>query len=153
MTTALGSQGAVCAGGRYDDLVEQLGGKATPAVGYALGLERLVSLLESVKTLSVSPHAYFVMVGDAAAQQGFLLAEKLRRELPWLRVVCHYGKGDFRQQFKRANKSGATVALILAENEVKSDTLSIKYLRVERPQEIVTHEQLAQFLTEHLAIG
>ncbi len=119
VTNDLGAQGTVCAGGRYDGLVEQLGGKPTPAIGFAMGMERLLALIED-RGLSVpdtAPHAYLVLVGDLAMRQGLLLAEQLRRALPALRLRSHCGGSSFKNQMKKADKSGAQLALILGEDE------------------------------------
>ncbi|MGD8483745.1 MAG: histidine--tRNA ligase, partial [Thioalkalispiraceae bacterium] len=112
-TSKLGAQGTICAGGRFDGLVEQLGGKATPAMGFALGIERLVALLEDDDTAIIdnTPHAYLLMAGEQAEQQGFALAEKLRDEIVGLRLLSHCGGGSFKSQMKKADKSGAQVAL------------------------------------------
>ena len=112
-TEQLGAQGTLCAGGRYDILVETLGGKATPAVGFAMGLERVVLLMESVYVPDDQPHIYMILVGDAAVQSGLLLAEELRSAMPELRLMMNCGGGNFKSQFKRADKSGARLALIL----------------------------------------
>ena len=137
VTDRLGSQGTVCAGGRYDGLVEYLGGKPTPAFGFAMGLERLIALLID---LGVHPqpetaHAYLVLVGAAAERQGPVLGERLRDAVPGLRLQVNCGGGSFKSQFKRADRSGAAVALILGEDEVAGRRLGIKPLRGEAAQE------------------
>jgi histidyl-tRNA synthetase len=148
VTTHLGAQGTVCAGGRYDSLVEQLGGKPTPAVGFALGIERLVLLISQHQSLSLekAPQVYLVMVGESAMQQGFRLAESLRDALPQLRLLMHCGGGSFKSQFKKADKSGAQVALILAEDELAKQQVTIKYLREDRPQVAVAQTALVDYL-------
>lgn len=153
VTDKLGAQGTVCAGGRFDGLVEQLGGKPTPAVGFAMGVERLVSLLEAeqVPQEQYRPHAYLVLVGDAAQQQGLLLAERLRDALPLLRLETHCGGGSFKSQFKKADKSGARLALILGEDEVANGALGIKFLREEAEQQLLAQAQAEAFLAEYLA--
>lgn len=153
VTDKLGAQGTVCAGGRFDGLVEQLGGKPTPAVGFAMGVERLVSLLEAeqVPQEQYRPHAYLVLVGDAAQQQGLLLAERLRDALPLLRLETHCGGGSFKSQFKKADKSGARLALILGEDEVANGALGIKFLREEAEQRLLAQAQAEAFLAEYLA--
>jgi histidyl-tRNA synthetase len=138
-TEQLGAQGTVCAGGRFDSLVETLGGKATPAVGFAMGLERVILLMESVYTPEDEPHVYMILVGDAAIPAGLLLSEQIRDALPNLRLMMNCGGGNFKSQFKRADKSGAKLALIIAEDELARGVVSVKYLRVEREQE--THPQ------------
>src|SRR5690606_31423880 len=119
VTTKLGAQGTVCAGGRYDGLVEQLGGKPTPAVGCAMGMERLVLLLQELGVIPASVNdsvdVYLVAVGDVQAR-ALALAENLRTELPYLRLVTHLGGGSFKSQMKKADKSGAQLALILGED-------------------------------------
>jgi len=148
VTTELGAQGTVCAGGRYDGLVEQIGGKSTPAIGFALGLERLVALLEqrNVKMPDFAPHAYIVMVGELAVIEGFRLAELLRNQLSELKLVLHCGGGSFKSQFKQADKSGARFALILGENEVAQQQVTVKYLRESQPQFTVTTSELVTWL-------
>ncbi len=131
VTGELGAQGTVCAGGRYDGLVEQLGGRPTPAVGFALGMERLVALLPAgqVPEADYRPQAYLVMVGEAAERRGQVLAESLRDALPGLRLLAHCGGGGFKSQLKRADKSGAQVALILGQAEAEAGTVGLKPLR------------------------
>ncbi len=153
VTDKLGAQGTICAGGRFDGLVEQLGGKPTPAVGFAMGVERLVSLLEAeqVPREQYRPHAYLVLVGDGAQQQGLLLAEQLRDALPLLRLETHCGGGSFKSQFKKADKSGARLALVLGEDEVANGTLGIKFLREETEQQVLEQAQAEAFLADYLA--
>lgn len=136
VTTALGSQGTVCAGGRYDGLVAQLGGQATPAVGFAIGLERLVLLLDAVHPVSESAEADVMVLalGEGTAQHALCLAEQLRDALPALRIVYNCGGGSFKSQFRKADKSGAQLALIVGEAEVTTNTVGIKWLRVDREQ-------------------
>ena len=130
MTESLGSQGTVCGGGRYDGLVEQLGGKATPAVGFAMGLERLVLMMETLGNQEVrrAVDAYIVTGGEGTMMAGMKLAEKLREQVPGLRVMNHFGGGNFKKQFKRADKVGAAVALVLGEDEVAQGTVVLKDL-------------------------
>ncbi|MEA1051056.1 histidine--tRNA ligase [Lamprobacter modestohalophilus] len=127
ITDALGAQGTVCAGGRYDGLVEQLGGKATPAVGFALGLERLLELSHTEPPPSVD--AYLIAVGEQASAAAMAIAEQIRDALPQLRLVCHCGGGSFKSQFKRADRSGAKVALVLGDDELAQQRIGIKPLR------------------------
>ncbi len=136
VTDRLGAQGTVCAGGRYDGLVEQLGGAPTLAVGFALGLERLVALVQDsgVTVPALTPHAYLVLVGEAAQQQGMLLAEQCRSACPALRLQLNCGGGNFKTQLKRADKSGAAVALILGDDEMQRRVIGIKALRAEQAQ-------------------
>ncbi|MBL4609930.1 MAG: histidine--tRNA ligase, partial [Pseudomonas sp.] len=128
-TDKLGAQGTVCAGGRYDGLVEQLGGKPAPAVGFAMGIERLVLLIQTLDRvppeLGRQVDVYLVTLGDAAAVAGFRLAEQLRDALPGLRLVVHCGGGSFKSQFKKADKSGALFALILGEDEAAAQQIGI----------------------------
>ncbi len=130
VTESLGAQGTVCAGGRYDGLVEQLGGKATPAVGFAMGLERLVLLMETLELTDVrrSVDVYMVTAGEGTMMAGMKLAEKLREEVPGLRVMSHFGGGSFKKQFKRADNVGAAIALVLGENEIAENTVVVKDL-------------------------
>lgn len=131
VTTRLGAQDAVCSGGRYDGLVEHLGGKPTPAIGFAMGMERMVSLMEAegVSVADTAPHAYLVRVGAAAERAGLQLAEQLRSALPGLRLLMDCSGGDFGKQLKRADKSGARVALVLGENEARNREVGFKPLR------------------------
>lgn len=150
VTTKLGSQGTVCAGGRYDGLVEQLGGSNTPAIGFALGLERLIALLEAEQLLQNTeenqPHIYLMMVGNEALIKGLSLAEQLRNEFPQLRLITHCGGGNFKNQFKKADKSGAKWALILGETELANQQIGFKNLREEQPQQSFSHSDLITHL-------
>ena len=131
ITESLGAQGTVCGGGRYDGLVEQLGGKATPAVGFAMGLERLVLMMETLELTDVRRpvDVYMVTAGEGTMMAGMKLAEKLREDVPGLRVMSHFGGGNFKKQFKRADNVGAAVALVLGENEIAENTVVVKDLR------------------------
>ncbi len=152
VTDRLGAQGTVCAGGRYDGLVEQLGGRPTPAVGFALGLERLVALLEARELPdTTTPHAYLLLAGEAAEQAGPLLAEKLRDALPQLRLLVHAGGGSFKSQMKKADRSGARLALILGEDEMLAGNIAIKDLRGTGEQQHVKQDELADRLAPMLA--
>jgi len=150
VTDQLGAQGTVCAGGRYDVLVEYLGGRATPAIGFALGLERLIALLEKqgVETPDTSPHLYVVAVGEQAQQQGMVLSEHLRDALPGLRLVTHCGGGSFKSQFKKADRSGAHYALILGDDEVQRRVAGIKPLRDREEQQTVSFDELNNRLAD-----
>jgi histidyl-tRNA synthetase len=148
-----GAQNTVCAGGRFDNLVEQLGGKPTPACGFAMGLERLIALLKQYKLLpqlSVNPDAYLVMVGEGTEKAGMLLAEQLRNELPSLRLVVNCGGGSFKSQFKKADKSGATLALILGNEELLAQKIAVKYLREDKPQQTILISDLVKNLSDIL---
>lgn len=136
VTDALGAQGAICAGGHYDGLVEQLGGKATPAVGFALGLERLLELAMLNMKVDASPQVYLV-VGDVAA--ALMLAEQLRTELPTLRLMMNCGDGDVRTQLRRADKSGAKVALIL---DAAEQMVTMKFLRENIAEQHLTYAEI-----------
>jgi histidyl-tRNA synthetase len=150
VTTSLGAQGTICAGGRYDSLVELLGGKPCSAVGLAIGLERLIMLLDELGAVpdSVGQQVdmYLVAVGDES-YQAMQLAEQLRTALPAVRLETHCGGGGFKSQIKKADKSGAAVAIILGEDELSSNTVQVKFLRQERPQETVDQASLVEFLT------
>lgn len=136
VTESLGAQGTVCAGGRYDGLVEQLGGKATAAAGFAMGLERLVSMLQDQHRVqeSTANDIYLVMVGENTLKVGQKLAQQLRDEFSRLRLVVHAGGGSFKSQLKKADKSGASIALILGEQEIEESSINIKFLRQDREQ-------------------
>ena len=154
ITDRLGAQGAVCAGGRYDGLVEQHGARPTPAVGFALGLERLIELCDfSAMPDEETPHVYLMLQGEAALQRGLLLAETLRQRLPALRILSHCGGGSLKGQLKKADKSGAGLALILTGEALEKDQITVKYLRETRPQEAVALPELADFLAARLGPG
>ena len=150
VTARLGAQATVCAGGRYDSLVEQLGGKPTPAAGFAIGLERLLALMEEdyAAPASWQPHAYLVMVGQQALSKGLKLGEDLRDRLPGLRLLNHCGSGSLKNKIKRADKSGAQVALILGEDELARGQVSVKYLRRQQEQRTVKQQDVANILNE-----
>ncbi|OAN14294.1 histidine--tRNA ligase [Photobacterium jeanii] len=146
VTESLGAQGTVCAGGRYDGLVEQLGGKATPAVGFAMGIERLVLLMETLELTDVrrSVDAYVVTMGEGTRLAGMMLAEKLREDVADLRVMTHFGGGNFKKQFKRADNVGAAVALVLGEDEMTNNTVVVKDLRGGEQQTLAQSEVAAK---------
>jgi histidyl-tRNA synthetase len=149
VTTELGAQGTVCAGGRYDSLVELLGGKPCPAVGLAMGVERLIMLLDGMGVVpdSVAQQIdlYLVAVGDVTGD-AMQLAEKLRSGLANIRIETHCGGGSFKSQIKKADKSGAAVAIILGEDELASNKVQVKFLRQDREQETVDQATLVEFL-------
>lgn len=147
VTDTLGAQGTVCAGGRYDALIEQLGGKPTSAVGFAAGLERLVLLLRAKENIVEPPSLYAVLVGETAEQKGLYVAEQLREALPGLSITLNLGGGGFKSQFKRADKSGATWALIIGEEELKANKISLKHLREDKPQKQFDMKELVNFLS------
>ncbi|MEX2523687.1 MAG: histidine--tRNA ligase [Gammaproteobacteria bacterium] len=136
LTDKLGAQGAVCAGGRYDGLVEYFGGKPTPAIGFAMGLERLIGLLEASEASydTPQPHVYFVVAGETAVDAAMRLAEECRDRLPALRLLMHCGGGSLKSQFKKADKSGADIAVILGDEEVRRRVAAIKPLRMDGEQ-------------------
>ena len=149
VTDTLGAQGTICAGGRYDGLIEQLGGQAVPGVGFALGLERLVAMLAAAgqPAAEPAPHAYLIAVGDAAQRHGLALAERLRDRLPDLRLRMNCGGGGFKPQFRRADASGARFALILGEAEVAAGTVAIKPLRAAETEQLtLPSDQVAEYL-------
>ncbi len=140
VTDSLGAQGTICGGGRYDGLVEQLGGHATPAIGFAMGLERLTLMLETlekVRNIPAVADVYICMAGEGTLTAGLLLAEKLRNERPELRVMTHCGGGNFKKQMKRADKVEARIALILGESEVVESKVTVKFLRDQVEQQTV----------------
>jgi histidyl-tRNA synthetase len=148
ITDDLGAQGTVCAGGRYDGLVEQLGGRPTPAIGFAMGLERLVSLLldQSAVPLAPVPDAYLIVPGDYALQS-LVLAERLRDELPGLRLVVNCGGGSMKSQMKKADRTGARYAVILGAEEIAQGTVVFKSLRdPEEAQLTVAQADLAALM-------
>ncbi len=147
ITDELGAQGTVCAGGRYDGLVELQGGKPWPGIGFAMGQERLVELLRSATDIQpVVPDIYLVMVGDKTTGQGLVLAEALRKTLPGLSIQANLNGGSFKSQFKRADRSGARLAMILGEEELANNQVSIKSLRGEGEQQRVSVDKLQLWL-------
>lgn len=135
------AQNTVCAGGRYDNLVGQLGDHSTPAVGFAIGLERLLALCQP-DDLTESIDIYLITAGELAHQEGLILAEQLRTKLPQLTLMVDCVGGSFKNQFKRADKSGAHLALILGEDEIKNHQITVKYLREEKPQETIAWDKI-----------
>lgn len=153
ITDQLGAQGTICAGGRYDGLIEQLGGKPVPAVGFAMGLERLVGMLEGKLAQDDAKSVYFVGVGDTVQTPMLQLAENLRDQLPAINLQIHCGGGSFKSQFKKADRSGAELALVMGEDEWTQGKVVIKYLRdASREQETCEHEMLAQKLVKELGL-
>ncbi|WP_295665429.1 histidine--tRNA ligase [uncultured Haemophilus sp.] len=147
VTSALGAQGTVCGGGRYDGLVEQLGGHATSGVGFAMGLERLVLLVQEVnKSIQIKSAVdiYVVYQGEGTTLAAFQLAEKLRSELPHLSTMLHCSGGNFKKQFKRADKSGATLALVLGESEVQNNQVVVKHLLGAAEQQTIDVDNLIE---------
>jgi len=149
VTDKLGAQSTVCAGGRYDGLVEQLGGKSTPAVGFGIGLERLVLLLQAAEVvpegLEQQADIYLVAVGKVQVT-ALQLAERIRDELPFVRLLTHCGGGNFKNQLKKADKSGADIALILGEDEAKAGQVTVKFLREEAAQQTLSFDDAIRYL-------
>ncbi len=152
VSTALGSQGTVCAGGRFDHLVEQLGGPPTPAAGFALGLERLVVLLKERDAVvpRSAPQAYVVHFGEGAARSALVLAESLRDTLPGLRIMVHCGGGGLKAQFRHADKSGARFVLVLGDTEIANHVVTIKDLRDTIPQQTLPRADVPALLGKFL---
>ncbi|MGQ7242187.1 histidine--tRNA ligase [Salinicola sp. V024] len=154
-TTALGSQGTVCGGGRYDGLVEQLGGKPTPGVGFAIGLERLMLLLETLELVPEEAKggadAYLLAMGESAEREALLLGERLRDALPELRLQVHCGGGSFKSQIRRADRSGARFALILGEDEIANARLTLKPLRDDSEQQTLAQDEAIAWLGRQFA--
>ena len=149
ITDELGAQGTICAGGRYDGLVEQLGGKTTPAVGFALGMERILSLLESQQPQQIETiDVYMVLLGESSEIKGLQLAESIREQVPSLKLIAHCGGGSIKSQMKKADKSGAEIAIILAEAELESQQVTVKYLREKKEQVTVSFENLNEFVSK-----
>ena len=153
VTDRLGAQGTVCAGGRYDGLVEQLGGRPVPAVGFAMGLERLVALLRETRPEvgSCAVDIYLVLLGEQAMREGLVLAEELHQARPDLQILCNCGGGGMRAQFKRADRSGARYALVLGDTEVAKRTVALKSMRTDEPQLEVARDRLEVLLNERFA--
>ncbi|QTL41071.1 histidine--tRNA ligase [Xenorhabdus budapestensis] len=153
VTSALGAQGTVCAGGRYDGLVEQLGGKATPAVGFAMGMERMILLVQEVNPEFVADltvaDVYLSSFGEGSQQAALILAEKIRDELPELRLMTNHGGGNFKKQLGRAGKHGAKVALLLGEDEMSTGNVTVKDLR-NGEQQTLPQQAIAARLSELL---
>lgn len=150
VTDKLGAQGTVCAGGRYDGLITQFGGKPTPGVGFAMGVERLVLLLETLQLVPEELHRpadlYLCAFGEAAELAGLTLAEQLRDALPGLRMLVNSGGGSFKSQFKKADKSGARFALILGEDELAARVVGCKPLRDDSEQQTIAWDALVERL-------
>jgi histidyl-tRNA synthetase len=151
ITTTLGSQGTVCGGGRYDGLVEQLGGKPSPGVGFAMGLDRLSLMLAEKMESSKDADVYVVSQGNAARATALRLAESIRDQLSGKKVVVHCGDGKFKSQMKKADASGADLALVLGEDEVAAGTVSIKLLREGGEQSTISQETLAQYCLDYFS--
>ena len=149
VTDKLGAQGTICAGGRYDGLVEQLGGKPTKALGFAMGLERIILLMHQNKSgqrPEPSIHAYLISDGEASFITGVKLANYLRGKVPLLRLMIHCGGGNLKSQFKKADKIGAQYAIIIGEHERNIRAVSLKSLREDMPQQTLYQDELAEYL-------
>jgi histidyl-tRNA synthetase len=147
VTTKLGAQSAIGAGGRYDGLAEQLGGPTTPAVGFAMGLERVLLLMQQCGVnINKTIDGYLICAGEAAIDKSLSIAEHIRAICPWLALAMNYDGGSFKSQFKKADKSGARLALIVGDDELAKKTITIKFLREEREQETVALTELQKFL-------
>ncbi|PID34014.1 MAG: hypothetical protein CR976_02505 [Thiotrichales bacterium] len=149
ITDELGAQGTICGGGRYDGLVEQLGGKPTPGCGFAIGTERLLELMQAqgIEIPQKTTGIYMVLAGDEAIRTGITLAEKLRTTLPKLHLLMNAGGGSFKSQMKRADKSTAAYALIMGEDEVRNKQITLKPLRdKDSQQQTIAIDKLAEKL-------
>ncbi|WP_108651728.1 histidine--tRNA ligase [Dongshaea marina] len=153
VTDSLGAQGTVCAGGRYDGMVEQLGGKPTPGFGFGMGLERLVLMLESLEKngdLRSAVEVYLCAVGEGTAEAALKLAEQIRDAAPDCRLMTHCGGGNFKKQLKRADKNNAAVAFILGEDEIAQGQVTVKFLRGQAEQQSMTIEQAIELVQQGL---
>jgi histidyl-tRNA synthetase len=154
VTDELGSQGTICAGGRYDGLIEQLGGKPNHAIGFAMGMERILALVELLDNVDIAPSVdvYMIRVGEAAEQAGMILAERLRDQLDGLKLQVNFGGGSFKSQFKKADKSGAAYAIIIGDDEAQRGDVALKSLRIEQEQITLNHDDLIDRLKSHLSL-
>jgi histidyl-tRNA synthetase len=154
VTGSLGAQGTICAGGRYDGLVEYLGGKSTPAFGFALGLERLLAMLAAGEAVlpDNAPHIYLVINGDKALYRGLVFADELREVIPGLRLLTNCGNGSFKSQFKRADKSGARYALVIGDEEAEQGNVVLKPLRDDSGQKVYAQQETAGHLCDLLGL-
>lgn len=155
VTEELGAQGTVCAGGRYDGLVAEIGGQATPAVGMSLGMERLILMLDEQQDkndlIAHDTDVFVALVGDKAMIEGMSLAEGIRTALPELKLNVNLTGQSFKNQLKKADKSGAKLALIIGDDEVEKGIFTIKYLREHKEQQQITFQDLLELLKEELA--
>jgi histidyl-tRNA synthetase len=148
VTDELGSQGTICAGGRYDGLIEQLGGKANHAIGFAMGMERILALVEQLETVNIEPSVdvYLIRVGQEAEKAGLLLSERIRDSIDGLKLQLNCGGGSFKSQFKKADKSGAAFAIIIGDDEALRGEVALKSLRIEQEQTTLSHDALLETL-------
>lgn len=152
VTSQLGTQGTVCAGGRYDDLVKQIGDRSIPAVGFAAGLERIILLLQATRECALHSDIYILADGKQAVDRGLIVAEHLRDALPNLIIETHLSGGSFKSQFKRADKSGAKWALVLGKEEMKTNRITIKPLRKTLPQQQFSENELIAYLHKNIYV-
>lgn len=155
VTDRLGAQGTICAGGRFDGLVEFLGGRPVPAVGFAIGLERLLGLLEAggAELPANEPHVYLVLGGPQAERRGMVFADELRSAIPGLRLQANCGGGSFKSQFKRADRSGAAFALVMGDDEAAQQRVNLKPLRARAEQESLLQGDVPARLRAVLALA
>jgi len=154
VTDQLGAQSAVCAGGRYDGMIQHFGGPPTPGIGFGMGLERLTILLEESNRDDIpaeNADIYFVIATDEGIPTAMSLAEKLRDQLPGIRLITHCGGGNFKKQFKKADRSGAQIALILGKDELEKQTVGIKSLRTESEQQEVSWLELVEKIRDQIS--
>src|SRR5699024_1392369 len=147
-TDKLGSQGTVCGGGRYDKMVEELGGRATPAIGFGMGMERLILLCQAceVKAKEIAPLVTTVFLGKEAERVGLTLVESIRDAMPGEKIMLNLGGGSVRSQMRKADKSGARWALIMGEAELQNGSVVVKDLREEGSQETISQSELVAWL-------
>jgi histidyl-tRNA synthetase len=150
VTTLLGAQGTICAGGRYDGLVEQLGAKATPAVGFAMGIERLVLLVETtfIEPMVNEADVYVTAMGENAASAAMVLVENIRDQFSFLKVQLHCGGGNFKKQLKKADASGAKIAIVIGEQESQTKVFGVKWLRKDVVQTQASESDLMDILAD-----
>jgi histidyl-tRNA synthetase len=156
VTSELGAQGTVCAGGRYDGLVEQLGGKSTPAIGFALGMERTILLVQQIqKNLHdhLAPHIYFISDSESTFKKAMQIADVLRDQFDDIGIIVNCGGGTFKNQFKKADKSGAKIALVIGEHEFQTDVITIKFLREQAEQMTVKTSDLLNVIKQKIAMS
>ena len=151
-TTKLGSQGTVCGGGRYDKMVEELGGRATPAIGFGMGMERLILLCQAceVSANESSPLLTTVFLGERASLQGLGIIETLRNELPQVLISANLGGGSMKSQMKKADRSGAKYALIMGDDELDKNVVILKDLRTDGEQQEISRSALSKFLQDNI---
>lgn len=150
-TDTLGAQGAICSGGRYDGLVEQIGGKPTTGVGFAMGVDRLALMLENITEPEAQADVYIASMGETARRRALEIGELVRSAFPQIKTVVHCGTGKLKAQFKKADAQNASITLVLGEDEVSNDTVGVKYLREDREQVTAATSDLIQHLTQHFS--